>query len=450
MVRFFLLCVLIGWGFAVPAIAQPVELTQDQAKQIAQVQLQEGNPEVTGSIALALLQINPNDYDALMLLASAEIALGHWGGASDAAKRAFRVADNNIKRVDAARLVASAHFRAEQYTRSEIWLRRAFNNAPAGPAQDAVRQDFAQVKQVNPLTVQLNFSAAPNSNINNGSSSEQILIWNLPFILSADARALSGIEVSGSIDLNYRLSQSANYATDIGLTLFGRLYKLSPEAARAAPNVSGSDYAFSLAEMSLTHIRNITGLSGPTTFDLTFGKNWYGGNPYTNYGRVTLGQKFQISDTTGIELTFGYEQQELQGSGVQSDIYTVAAGATHRLGNQDMLGFQLQHQQTSSDDVISENTALRALVNYRFAKPVWGTQVSLNLSAEQRDYDLSVYSTDGRHDLTLSAGASFVFLNVSYFGFSPSVSLESSQTNSNVDLFDRNSTAIRFGVQSAF
>lgn len=450
MVRKFLLYILIGWGLMAAATAQPVELTQDQAKQIAQVQLQEGNPAVTRSIALALLQINPDDFDALMLMAAAEIALGNWDDAAKAAKRAFRNASGDIQRVDAARLVASAHFRAKQYTRAELWLRRAFNNAPAGPAQDAVRQDFALVKQANPLTVQLNFSAAPNSNINNGSSSEQILIWNLPFILSADARALSGYEVSGSVDLSYRLSQSTNYATDLGLTLFGRVYELSPEAARAAPSVSGSDYAFSLAELSLTHIRNFAGLTGPTTFDLTLGKNWYGGDPYTGYGRATVGQKFLVSDTTGIDLTFGYEQQELLSTGVQSDIYTVAAGITHRLGNKDTLGFQLQQQQTNSDDVTNENTSLRALVNYSFGRPIWGTQVFLNLSAQQRDYDLSVYSVDGRHDLTLSAGASFVFLNLSYFGFSPSVSLETSQTNSNIDLFDRDSTAIRFGVQSAF
>ncbi len=450
MARIFLLCVLVGWGFVAPALAQPLELTRDQAINIAQVQLQEGNPEIAGSIALALLQVNPGDFDGLMLLASAEIALGRWDGAADAAKRAFRVAQSDIQRVNAARLVASAHFRAKQYTRSEIWLRRAFNKAPVGPARDAVRQDFAQVRQANPLTVRLNFSAAPNSNINNGSSSEFILIWNLPFILSADARALSGYEVSGSVDLSYRLSQSTNFATDVGLTLFSRAYKLSPETARAAPNVSGSDYAFSLAELSLTHTRNFTGLTGPTTFDLTFGKNWYGGDPYTSYGRATLGQKFQISDLTGIDLTFGYEQQELISSGVRSDIFTLAAGITHRLGNQDLLGFQLQQQKTNSIDVTSENTTIRALVNYGFAKPLFGTQISLNLSAEQRDFDLSVYSVDGRHDLTVTAGASFLLLNLSYFGFSPSISLETTKTNSNVDLFDRESAALRFGVQSTF
>lgn len=43
-----------------------------------------------------------------------------------------------------------------------------------------------------------------------------------------------------------------------------------------------------------------------------------------------------------------------------------------------------------------------------------------------------------------------VFPNISYLGFLPSVSVEASRTESNVNIVDRESVAVRFGTQSNF
>ncbi len=123
---------------------------------------------------------------------------------------------------------------------------------------------------------------------------------------------------------------------------------------------------------------------------------------------------------------------------------------THRLASRDMLGFNLRLQETQSADLGAENTSVRLGLSYGITQPVMGMQLSLNLAAEQRDFGFSVYDIAGRQDLTLSAGATAVFVNLSYFGFSPSVSLQANQTSSNVDLFDRESVALRFGLRSVF
>ncbi len=390
-------------------------------------------------------------YGNLMTQAALAIQQQNWPVAVAAAKAAFSTANNDIQRLDAARLVASAHFRARQFSRAEWWLRLALNNASEGAAAQAVHQDFALVRQENPLSVQLNFSAAPNNNVNNGSSSESITIWNLPFILSPDALALSGYEVSGSVELRYRLAQSANFATDIGLLLHARTYELSAAAAHAAPGINGSDYAFSVVELLLSHSRNYQNMTGPTTFSANLGQNWYGGNPYTKYARVTVAQDFRISPTTGLNLTVGTEHQvSLLGSQSQSDIHSISTGLNHQLANRNRIGGSFRWQTTNSQDASAENDAVRIGVNYGLAKPVAGMMLSFNVAAEKRDYGFSIYDIAGRHDVTLSAGATALFSNISYLGFSPTVSLEANQTKSNVSLFNRETIALRFGLQSVF
>jgi len=110
----------------------------------------------------------------------------------------------------------------------------------------------------------------------------------------------------------------------------------------------------------------------------------------------------------------------------------------------------LRLQETSSPDANLENSSVRAGARYAFGRALLGANVSLSASVEKRGYEVSVYDLSGRHDLTVSNGVTLVFPGLSAFGFAPSLSVESSRTQSNVNLFDRASFAVRMGVQSNF
>jgi len=391
------------------------------------------------------------NFASLLALATARISQGDWQAGARAARRAFAKAATPQQRVAAARLVASAHFRAGKFGLAEWWLRRAFNNAKDDQSVAVLRQEFAAVRQKDPWTTKLSFSVAPNDNVNNGSSSETILIWNLPFVLSADARALSGIETAASAELKYRLSENQRQATYLGLQLYGRTYQLSAAASKAAPSVKGSDYAFAMAELSLTHDRRFAALSGPTSFGLNTGQFWYGGKPYIRYTRATVAQSLQLTARTGASFQLGYEEQtSILSGGVPSYISTLGGGVTHQFGNNDTAGLSLRASRTISPDITAENIAKQLQLTYSFGKPVLWSKLSLSLAAEKRDYGFSIYDPTGRHDLSLTAGANLVFFKASYFGFSPTLSLEIGRTKSNVSLYNRNSTAIRLGIQSTF
>lgn len=435
---------------AAPVAAQQIDLTPQEAFAFGMQQLGQGNPGVAFQIASALVQRSPESYNALMLLASSGSAIGKHDVSSDAGKRAFKVARNDAERGRAARLVAATHFRAKQHTRAELWLRRASVHAGTKAEEHIIKREFAAVRRQNPLTVSLNFSLAPNSNVNNGSSSETITIWNLPFRLSADAQALSGYEASLGINLNYRLSQTRKQSTSVGLSLFGRTFELSEESKTAAPDVKGSDYSYSVAELSITQKRVIFQKLGVTSLGAMTGQNWYGGDPLNRYKRLTLGQGFRIGQRTSGNLRFTREWQTSIASEVESQIRGTDLSFSHRLAKGGTIDLSLGSKSTSSDDVFGEYKSGKLGLRYSFAKPVLGTRLSLSMGLEKRDYDLSRYDIDGRHDETLTAGISMVFTNIDYFGFSPSMNIDASRTSSNISLYDRESVGVRFGFQSNF
>ena len=169
------------------------------------------------AFAMAPAQAASPAYQEAIAQAEAGLQAGQWQGAASAAKVAFGAGETDDERVHAARLVASAYFRAKQYFRAELWLRRAHQHAKSILAVQAVASDSAILRRISPWTTRLSFSLAPNSNVNNGSQSEIVTIWGLPFVLNADARALAGYEMAAGVQAAYRLSEDQAHAPRRGL-----------------------------------------------------------------------------------------------------------------------------------------------------------------------------------------------------------------------------------------
>ena len=437
-----------------PTRAEPpgeITLSIPEARQMAADALVRGQFALALQLAEALLSRDPQDYPALIQATTALIGLGRLEEAAGMARRAFRAARTAQQRVGAARLAASARFRAGQHLRAEFWLRRAFNSAGDAQSREILRREFATVRQENPFTASIGFSLAPNDNVNNGSSAETILIWNLPFVLSADARALSGIEAATSIGMKYRLSRNERQQTHLALSLYGRSYRLSPEARAAAPTVKGSDYAFAMAELSLLHERRIAALPGPSSAAVTAGRYWYGGAPYLDYQRLTLGQGFELGERLGARLSLGIERQvSILAGGAQSYVASLSGGLTLALAGGGSIDVELLASETASQDITNVNQALRGQITWSPGRPVLGGQLSLTLSAEKRDYPFSIYDAAGRHDLTVSGALNLTFSNIALYGFSPAIGFETSRTESNIGLYDRRSSGLRLGLRSTF
>ena len=402
------------------------------------------------AFAMAPAQAASPAYQEAIAQAEAGLQAGQWQGAASAAKVAFGAGETDDERVHAARLVASAYFRAKQYFRAELWLRRAHQHAKSILAVQAVASDAATLRRISPWTTRLSFSLAPNSNVNNGSQSEIVTIWGLPFVLNADARALAGYEMAAGVQAAYRLSEDQAHRTEAGFAASGRTFWLSAAAAAAAPGVSGGDYAFANVEAFVRHGWRHRAANGPASVQLALGRNWYGGAVYSDYGRLALSQEIVSAQGTAWAASLGLEQQRISASGISTNTVSVSAQRRRKLANGDQIALNAGLQDTRSADPFSANRGGSVGAQYQLAQPVFSARLALSLGAEARIWPLSVYDPSGRLDISVTLAADFALQGPVVYGFAPVIRVEASSSQSNIALFDRLSYGLRFGVQSQF
>jgi hypothetical protein len=309
------------------------------------------------------------------------------------------------------------------------------------------------VRSQTPWAFSVGFGVVPTSNVNNGSRSETIEIAGLPFVLSGDARALSGVEATLSGSARYRFAGLAGQPAQVQLGAAVRRVRLSDDARDQAPDAEGSDYAFEAAELGLSH-GIATGREDVTLrVELLAGRNRYGGEPLSNYLRAGLTTQWAVSARSQASVTASVERQ------VRLDRDDRSAWVTRLDGRRvwqvgargDVLGLGGGVRRTVSDAIDIDNTAFRVEVNYAFGAPVLGpATLALGLSVEQRDYDASPFTADGRQDTRMGLRAVVGAPDWNVYGFAPTVTFEASRTESNVSLYRTEDFGVRIGIESVF
>lgn len=448
--------------FCLCAVAtQAFGQTDVQALQTrAEEALVNGDPNTTADLALQMLERNADSFAGLFLLALAQADLGRQQDAAATAEQAYRAATTEDARLQAARLVASLRFGAEQYARSEFWLRRAANHAQTDEDAQAVKTEYARVAEANPLAVEFTASIAPSDNINDGSKNGVLQFEgiDLTFLLPEDQLALSGVEYAGSARVNYRVSRGDNQTTTLNGYLSGRTYTLSHSAKdllASSPNadvraVTGSDFATTVAEVGLTHRRRDLTSLGPTSFTLTYGKYWQGGAATIDYRDLIVEQIVPVSQNTAMSFRGSVrDQNALQPTVVDSVIYDAIGAYRMALPNNDQMQVSLALRQNDAG-LETTYTEYRSTISYTFAKPLFNMRWSTLLGLGYRNYDAYTTTLDGRRDRSITLGADAVFEEVTYFGFSPRVSLMATHTDSSAEEITSSAIQVQFGIESNF
>lgn len=357
---------------------------------------------------------------------------------------------------DGAAQVMEARVRASQYYASgrlglaAWWLRRALQAAADPVVRAALLREIYAVRAQNPLRVDLRFSAAPSSNINNGFAGQRVRIWGLPFVLAPGAQALSGMEYSGAVAVRYPVARSADAVTEVGVLGFGRVYEMSRGAREMAPDLQGSDFSFGGVTVSLMHKRQFSGLAMPTVLRLGLGQTWYGGAGYDRSVRAAIFQDFRLDRRTIVRGFSSVERRYLLRLGGDVRGWTVGAGLKRRLGRGDLVDVVLMAQGADSDDMLKAFSALRWQILYSLANPVLGVGISFTAGGARRSYPVTPYGAHGRRDFLVNAGITAQFKQVSAYGFSPLMTLEYRQVLSDIPLYARRSLALRMGAKANF
>ena len=455
--RFFKIVVVVGAAaFAPSTHAKPIVLSVESMRQLAYQTLQAGYAEQALTYTDALLSRDPNDTTTLIIRAQALRALGRAPEARFVAKQAWRLADTDKARFGAAMAMAQALSSMNRRTGAQLWLRRAAEYAPNDRARDIARRDFGYVKSRNPWVLQMDGTASPSSNINNGSRQSKMSLSGLPieFEIPAQSQALAGFELGFGATATYRFVPTARSMTEARFAFNGQIAALSADAKAAAPLARNADYTFAAVEAGLQQTRPL-GDTGRKVLRLTgtLGHNWYGGDDLSDYLRLSMGLDHSLKN--GALVSFGVTADKTAriDSPLQSSDrlavtlgYTIAAGA----GGQDRLKFELEAATTASTSAEVRSTAQSVSVDWTKARPVAGIALSGGIQIGRQNFADSRYVAGGRDDLKLSANLSMTFQSIDYLGFSPVLTLQATKNRSNSALHDSENFGIALGIRSSF
>lgn len=450
------LCLGVAFLMLAPApiSAQSLDNAQTfsipQARALARQAFQAGNIALAEQIAAALLQRNPDDAEALLIRALSARRAGAFDIAEDSAAAAYRASENPALQFDAAIVVADLKARKEQFTRAEFWLRRADNVAPDDQRKEVAARAFRNVSRLNPLSIQLRFTARPSNNVNNGAETLEISLGGLPFSIDPSGQQLGGYEASTGVSLTYRLSEDENQKTEALAELFYRKIWLDSRAKDLVPTAEGSDFDYGVVIAGLRHQRLIWPELGTSEVTSLLGQSWYGGDELARWGELQLRQTVRTSNAQ--QLRFGTtirSENRLDSDINSSESLALSVDLTRAAesGGSFGLGATIKNIWSDSGTVDLASVALRA--NRRLDR-IGAIKPRLSASVEQRNYHKFSTVAGGRDDTTMSLGIDITFPDVSYFGFLPQASLRARRTWSTVDIYDRNEYSFGLTAISRF
>lgn len=465
-IRHFLAVALCAAGVtATGVLAQEAPTTPERAIRIdladgagfAQQLLRAGQPRAALQVAQALLQADPEDSQAHVIVSQAQLRLGNISEARKSARAGWRTAQGNRERFAAAFTMADALAADEAYTRSQIWIRRAIQAAP-GPQSEAIAiEAFRRVRLANPLAVELGFGLTPSSNVNSGNSNEAInfaylpgvfgeILWQVP----PDQRPLSGVEVSLQADLRYRIAATQTSRTSLEFGAFGRSYLMSDSARASAPDVTGKSLSYVRLSFGVLHQWVPRGGENPYSASLTYSYDWAGGDPVRHEISGTLGTQFELSetDTLAVSATARFSNTFSSNSDVAT--YSLRGRWAHALENEDVFGVtaQLAHASSHTTDLSYDEATLG--LSYDFGDVLPGVDLSTSWTEQLRIYETSVFDPAGRNDRTSSLQLDVGLQDVEFYGFEPVVTLSARRTDSSVPRFDTEGAQIGINLRSSF
>ncbi len=453
---------------------QSIQLSVEQMRSAAELNLRNGDVRRALAFADALLTRDENDLTALLIRSHALRALGDYPPAQSAARAAWQLAKKDSEKFSSAMLMAQALSSDGKRTRAQLWLRRATQVAPSDGHAARAARDFKHVQRQNPWQTHLSFTLAPNTNINNGSARDSsILLYQLlnPFnvdgnaeiALGAASKALSGIETGINVHSRYRFHQTERTAHDLRLGMSYRTYQLSQsskndlaaedadrvERGEEAKNVTGSDFAYGKLQLGYGFKKLRQDRRGEFSFSTDIGQTFYGGERYNSFLRARLGQTYYVDTKTKLNFGFTGETRAFEGDTDQT-VLSFDTGISRRLANGNGLYLGMAVTSLRAEAARLEYDELRLRSGYVLAREIMGTGLQFGLSTSFRDYDVSPHAASGRQDFQISADVTATFKKVDYFGFNPTVSLNASSTDSNIGLYDVNRVGLSIGIASSF
>jgi hypothetical protein len=437
------------------ARAEAVELTRTAAHAIAQQAYLSGDAALAYALARRLLQADPQDARALLVLAATAPLLNRPQEGVAAGRAAWAAARGApLLRYEVARFTARSALAAGRPGTAQLWLRRAADVAPDAAAADRTARDYAALRAARRLHYGIDLSLTPTSNLNGGASGDLLVVNGaLPIgTLSGDAQALSGTRAALSGQVGLRVAETARTAGLIALRAYATANALSSDAQAQAPLAEGSDFDMQVIEALA--VLDLRPKPGAPPLRLTFGAghSWYGGEALGPHLRGEVGLPLASGPGGALRLSFGAERQWRDDGPTDAAILRLDAGRSW--DDVGRVGLSLTLREVSGEAVNTDHRA--AILEARFDPRVPLGPVEVGLTAriglaDYPEYRLGPFGViGGREDWTTGMDIEAAFPDLARLGYVPVITLTAERTTSNVSRFETETVGVTFGLKSQF
>lgn len=439
---------LLLWLFCAGAALAQATLAPDDARLAAAKLLSAGHPQAAFDITTVLIRRDPGDAASLIVHAQALRTLKNYGGAQAAGRQAWRAADTKFEKYGAALAVAQALSSDDRKTRAQFWLRRAAQVAPTERMRARAVRDYRFVRTTNPWSVNFSFGINPSNNVNNAPRDNTLVLGGLIFT-DTSAVPISGFEIQSDALLRYNFSEEQKSRYYISLRLTESHVVFTDDTIPVGADAS--DFSFRRLETQLGR-DFIAGPGKPRqTVSVSVGRLWTGGSVLADELRFSWSQMYKRPKNRDFTWVAEIGYSDRKDNSIRSGVTATLRGKWSRsLASGDRLSWDAAIGRSDTDSASNTHSNLSLGVQYTLAKPVLGAQVHLALSNQFSRYDDPLYGPAPRSDEKTSISGSLLFVDFDTYGFAPKLTLEASQTNSNVTRFETRNFGLNIGFQSLF
>ena len=442
---------------ALPAAAEERMVTRDQAVEIARLAYMSGDLALANAIARRLVQGNPKDAEALLILAATEPILGNPTAGRMAGRAAFdaaRRADAPVAlQYEAARYTAQAAWVEGSPMVAQYWLRRALDLAPDEAAEKRTEDDIKWLRERTPLQFDLDLSVLPMSNLNNGASGGLLTIDDdfVVGVLSPEAQELPGVRATVDARVGYLLPfGGAATQTIIGARVFATWNRFAPDAE--AGDLQASELDRRLVEATLTEVFNLPGTDLPMSLTLAAGKSWIGGIDQGQHRRAEARLVALASAENTTWFTGTVERQDDPAGPL--DGYAIRVDGRQMFDFEGSLLYGLGYMTGDGPSVNNRYEQVEASLGYELPPFADWTDLSFDVYGSWRNYDQfslgPFYVTDGRTDQTWGVAANFDLNTLGVMGYVPRLTIANTETESNISRYSTRQLSVSFSIQSSF
>ncbi len=392
---------------------------------------------------------NPDDMDALLVMARAAQELGRVELADELATQARTRELTTAQRFAAYLISGISQARQSNLTTAKILLYRASDFARAEPELKVVRSTLDQINRLSPWKISAGISVLPSTNINGGSLHDTINFGGLEFVLDDDAKARSGVAYSVSAGVTHQTRVSARMIWENQFSVAGTAYGGRGRNDASYTVSSGLRYTPETAHPVLVY--------GYVRYDQRYIADDIGAGAFGDYGayynQTTAGLEFHRNpDQTSAWKVYGTFTDRKSDISANQNARIGTLGATYRFAlNSDVelaLGGYVQVSDGASN--------LAAQASNLSLGGSWDPEggpfsFSGNLAYTHTEYaSIAVGYSEARVDDDVKLELALTYDNFQFYGFKPTFGVLVSRDYSNLNRYDTQNAQMFTRLSAAF